>query len=115
MLTMVWPTVEEGHDDAYALEYLAHMLSVGKKAPLYKVLVKEKNYTSNVSAYNYAKELAGEFYVNITANQGVSLDDVEEGVFEALGRNSRRKVSRTAMSSGSRQSSRPAFTTGSQA
>lgn len=84
MLTMVWPTVEEGNDDSYALEYLAQLLSVGKKAPLYKVLVKEKNYTSNVSAYNYAKELAGEFYINITANQGVSLDDIEKAVFEAL-------------------------------
>lgn len=84
MLTMVWPTVEEGNDDSYALEYLAHLLSVGKKAPLYKILVKEKNYTSNVSAYNYAKELSGEFYVNITANQGVSLDDIEKAVFEAL-------------------------------
>ncbi|MDZ7797502.1 MAG: insulinase family protein [Candidatus Marinimicrobia bacterium] len=84
MLTMVWPTVEEANDDSYALEYLAQLLSVGKKAPLYKVLVKEKNYTSNVSAYNYAKELAGEFYINITANQGVSLDDIEKAVFEAL-------------------------------
>lgn len=84
MLTMVWPSVEEGNIDAYALQYLSSLLSSGKKAPLYKVLVKDKNYTSRASAYTYHKELAGEFYVNITANQGVSLADVEDAVFEAF-------------------------------
>ncbi|MCF7832967.1 MAG: insulinase family protein [Candidatus Marinimicrobia bacterium] len=84
MLTMVWPSVEEGNKDAYALQYLSSLLSDGKKAPLYKVLVKEKNYTSRASAYTYHKELAGEFYVNVTANQGVSLADVENAVFEAF-------------------------------
>ena len=84
MLSMVWPTVEEGNKDAYALQYLSSLLSDGKKAPLYKVLVKEKNYTSRASASTYHKELAGEFYVNVTANQGVNLTDVEKAVFEAL-------------------------------
>ncbi|MEA2076430.1 MAG: pitrilysin family protein [Candidatus Marinimicrobia bacterium] len=84
MLTMVWPSVEEGHEDAYSLQYLSTLLSDGKKAPLYKVLVKEKNYTSRASAYTYHKELAGEFYVNVTANQGVSLADVENAVSEAF-------------------------------
>lgn len=83
-LTMVWPTVEEYHDDAYALSYLSHILSVGKKAPLYKVLVRDKNLTSSVSAYNYAKELAGEFYIRITANAGKDLNDVEKAIFEAF-------------------------------
>ncbi|MFA6618681.1 MAG: pitrilysin family protein [Candidatus Neomarinimicrobiota bacterium] len=83
-LTMVWPTVEDGHDDAYALQYLSSLLAHGKKAPLYKVLVKEKNYTSRASAYNYLKELAGEFYVSVTANHGVSLADVEDAIFEAF-------------------------------
>ncbi|MDD3095437.1 MAG: pitrilysin family protein [Candidatus Neomarinimicrobiota bacterium] len=83
-LTLVWPTVEEYHDDAYALGYLSHMLSVGKKAPLYKVLVRDKNLTSSVSAYNYAKELAGEFYIRITANTGQNLNDVENAIMEAF-------------------------------
>ena len=83
-LTMVWPSVEEYNDDANALSYLARLLSVGKKAPLYKVLVKEKNLTSRVSTYNYAKELAGEFYLRITANAGENLTDVENAVFEGF-------------------------------
>lgn len=40
-LNMVWPTAEEYSDDAYALSFLAEILSQGKKAPLYKVLVKD--------------------------------------------------------------------------
>lgn len=84
MLTMVWPAVEAGNDDSYALNYLASLLAYGKKAPLYKFLVKEKNYTSHVSAYLYDKELAGEFYVNVTANHDISLADVEDAVFEGF-------------------------------
>jgi len=59
LLTMVWPTVEQYHPDAYALDFLARIIGNGKKAPLYKVLVKEKRLTSRVSTYNYAMELAG--------------------------------------------------------
>lgn len=84
MLTMVWPAVEAGNDDSYALKYLGSLLAYGKKAPLYKLLVKEKNYTSRVSAYLYEKELAGEFYINVTANHNISLEEVEDAIFEGF-------------------------------
>lgn len=83
-LNMVWPAVEEYSDDAYALNFLAQIISDGKKAPLYKVLVKEKELTSRTSAYNNAMELAGMFRISITANPGKSLDDIEKGIFEAF-------------------------------
>ncbi|RFN57900.1 M16 family metallopeptidase [Marixanthomonas ophiurae] len=83
-LNMVWPTVEQYTEDAYALDFLAEILSDGKKAPLYKVLVKEKDLTSRTSAYNSSQELAGEFRINITANNGVDLDSVETGINEAM-------------------------------
>ena len=83
-LNMVWPTVEEYSDDAYALNFLARILSDGKKAPLYKVLVKEKELTTRTIAYNNAMELAGMFRISITANPGKSLNEVEKGVFEAF-------------------------------
>ncbi|MCK5766148.1 MAG: insulinase family protein, partial [Bacteroidales bacterium] len=44
---MLWPTVEEYNDDAYPLSYLAELFSSGKKAPLYKVLEKEKKLSSS--------------------------------------------------------------------
>ncbi len=83
-LRMIWPTVEEYNDDAYPLSYLAELFSSGKKAPLYKVLEKEKKLSSSQYAYNRSQEIAGTFNIGVTANEGVSLQDVEEAVFEAF-------------------------------
>ncbi len=83
-LHMVWPTLEQYTDDAYALDFLAEIISSGKKAPLYKVLVKEKDITSRTIAYNRSQEIAGEFHIIITANEGVDLDEVEAGISEAM-------------------------------
>jgi len=52
--------------DAYALDFLAKILADGKKAPLYKVLIKEKKLTSKATAFNYSKELAGELTIRDT-------------------------------------------------
>jgi zinc protease len=81
---MLWPTIEEYTDDAYALSYLGQLLSQGKKAPLYLVLEKDKKLTSSYYAYNSSQEIAGSFGISVTANEGVSLKDVEAGIFEAF-------------------------------
>ncbi|MEM0517030.1 M16 family metallopeptidase [Aequorivita flava] len=83
-LNMVWPTLEQYTEDAYALDFLGEILSQGKKAPLYKVLVKEKDLTSRTTAYNNSSELAGSFRISITANNGVDLDAIENGINEAF-------------------------------
>lgn len=83
-LNMVWPTLQQYTDDAYALDFLGEILSQGKKAPLYKVLVKEKDLTARTTAYNNSSELAGSFQISITANNGVDLDEVEKGIKESF-------------------------------
>ena len=83
-LNMVWPTLEQYQDDAYALDFLAEILSRGKKAPMYKVLEKEKKLTSQFYAYNNSQEIAGEFHLVVTANNDVDLDEVEAGISEAF-------------------------------
>ena len=83
-LNMVWPAVEQYTDDAYALDFLGQILSDGKKAPLYKVLVKEKELASDPRAFNSADQIAGKFRILVTANSGVDLDKVEEGIMEAF-------------------------------
>jgi zinc protease len=83
-LNMVWPTLEQYTDDAYALDVLAELFSRGKKAPLYKVLEKEKGLSSSYYSYNGSAELAGVFRLSVTANDGESLKDVEAGVNEAF-------------------------------
>lgn len=85
-LHMVWPTVQQYTDDAYALDFLAEILSRGKKAPLYKVLVEDKKLTSRTTAYNNSQEIAGEFHIIITGNTGVDLDAVEAGINEGMTR-----------------------------
>ncbi len=83
-LNMVWPTLQQYTEDAYALDFLGEILSQGKKAPLYKILVKEKDLTARTIAYNSSNELAGDFQISITANNGVDLDSVESGINEAF-------------------------------
>jgi len=85
-INLVWPGPQAYHKDSYALDYLARILSAGKNAPLYKVLIKEKQLTSTISAYNNSEELAGEFTISIRANEGKSLKEVEDAVFEAFDR-----------------------------
>src|SRR5690554_4596473 len=81
---MVWPTLEQYTEDAYALDVLGEILSDGKKAPLYRVLVKDKELTSQTTAYNRSTELAGDFRISITANNGVDLDAIESGINDAF-------------------------------
>ncbi|MEP0265363.1 pitrilysin family protein [Dokdonia sp.] len=85
-LNMVWPTVEQYTNDAYALDFLGEILSDGKEAPIYEVLVKEKELTSNAFAFNNSQELAGAFRISVTANAGKNLNDIEKGIFEAMKR-----------------------------
>jgi zinc protease len=81
---MIWPTVEEYSEDSYPLAYLGQLLSEGKKAPLYKILEKERKLTTSYSAYNSSLEIAGTFGITVTANEGVPLTVIEQGIFDAL-------------------------------
>jgi zinc protease len=85
-INLVWPVVPQYNKDAYALDFLAKVLADGKKAPLYKVLVKEKKLTSRTSAFNNTKELAGEFTISIRANEGKTLKEIEDAIYEAFNR-----------------------------
>ena len=83
-LNMVWPTVEQYTDDAYALDFLGEILSDGKKAPLYRVLVEDMELASRPFAFNSSDQIAGKFRVAVTANSGVDLDSVETGINKAF-------------------------------
>ena len=85
-LTLTYPTVEQFHPDAYALDYLGELLGHGKKTPLYKVLVEEKKLAPGAAAYHYNGEVAGEFTISVRTFDGVDLDQVETAVEQALAR-----------------------------
>lgn len=83
-LNMVFPTVEQYHPDSYALSFLAKLFARGKKAPLYKVIVKEKKLAPSVSGYQMSQELAGEFRIRVRSFPDKDLDRVKEAVFQAF-------------------------------
>lgn len=83
-LTMVFPTAEQFNDDTYALDFLAELLSEGKKAPLYKVIVEQEKLAPSVSAYSSPSELTGEFRIRIRAFPSTNLNDLEKAVFTSL-------------------------------
>lgn len=75
-LQLTFPTVEEGHPDSYALNYLGELLSDGKRAPFYKEVVENRKLAPATSSYNNSRELAGEFRIRVRANAATDLDSV---------------------------------------
>ena len=85
-LSLTWPAVEQYHPDAYALDILLSYLTDGKRAPLNEVMIDEDKVTSNVSGFNYTKEIAGELYLFISPNEGEDIDDLMPSLKKGLAR-----------------------------
>lgn len=85
-LWLTWPGVEQYHPDSYPLDILAELLSDGKTAPLYEVLVDEKELTSGATMYSSNSELDGEISLQVRAYPQTDLNEVLEGVEEAFAR-----------------------------
>ena len=91
-LTLAWPSVPLYHADSYALAVLAELLTDGKQAPFYEVIVEEEKLAPAVLAFNGAQELAGRFSIQIRANDGKDLDSVMVAVNRAFARFEERGV-----------------------
>jgi len=85
-LRIVVPTIEEYHEDVYALQVLGQLLSGSKNAPLYQVVVEEKKLAPNISTYQSSSEIAGEFVFRARANAATDLDGLKEAIDEGLKR-----------------------------
>lgn len=83
-LILAWPGVEEGHPDSYALEYLAHLLSIGKRAPLYKELVEIHQLAPRVQVTHQTNELTGKMVLRIRANANINLEEVYNHTLSVL-------------------------------
>lgn len=84
VLTMVWPGVPDGHEDSLPLAILGTYLSYGNNAPLNVALVDELKLTTSVAMFSYGLSLAGETHIQISANDGVDLDDLLPGIEKAF-------------------------------
>lgn len=85
-LNMIFPTLEQFTDDAYALDLLGELLADGKKAPLYKVIVEEKKLAPSISGYNESQELSGSFRFRVRTFPDINLTEVEKAILEAFKR-----------------------------
>ena len=75
-LYLVWPSHPMFHRYEAPLDILASILGEGKSSRLHKLLVREKQIARSVRIYNYGQELAGEFCIEIIANNPD--DDLED-------------------------------------
>ncbi|MCK4644659.1 MAG: insulinase family protein [Candidatus Aminicenantes bacterium] len=83
-LNMIIPTVEQYHPDSYALSFLGQLMSYGKKAPMYKVIVEEKRLAPRASGYQMSSEIAGEFRIRIRTFPNKNLNEVRTAIFESF-------------------------------
>lgn len=83
MLNLAWPSAPDQTKDDAALDVLAEILSGGQGSPLYKGFIESKKAVS-ASAYEYTRELAGQFQIAIRANADASLADAEKDLRSIL-------------------------------
>lgn len=83
-LRLTFPTVEQYHEDAYALDALGEILARGQQSPLFSQLVKSTQLAVEVSAYNRSEELAGTFTLRVRGHEDVDLDQVYQELNTAL-------------------------------
>ncbi|MDR2586003.1 MAG: insulinase family protein [Prevotellaceae bacterium] len=83
-LEIVFPGVEQYHNDSPALSALASLLAGGKQSPLYKIVVEEKKLAPNVTGNSRSSELAGGVQFGVRAFEGTCLESVYEAIHEAF-------------------------------
>lgn len=70
---MVYPTVEGGHPDSFALDLLSVILSSGQTSRLYKKLVYDMKVATSVSVDSDTSRLAGVLDIVVTLKPGASV------------------------------------------
>lgn len=83
-IRITFPTVQEFHEDSYALSTLGRLLADGKNSPLYKEIVEQQRLAPNTSASQSSYEIAGKFTIRIRGNSGVSLDTLYSAIMNGL-------------------------------
>jgi zinc protease len=82
-LTVTFPTVKSYHADEAPLDVLASILSGSQGSPFYKAFIESKKATQ-ANCFQYSRELAGQFMMNIKANPGTQLGEMEKEMQKVL-------------------------------
>lgn len=86
MIQVAFPSVEQFHEDTYALHFLIKLLSADKKSPLQKIIVEENKYTNAINSIQMAQAVSGMLWTYAVTYPDVNLDDVYKGIQEAFER-----------------------------
>jgi zinc protease len=82
----VWNVPQFGSADANYLSLVASCLGEGKTSRLYKRLVYDDQIASDVTVYVDAREIGGQFIVQVTAAPGHNLPEIEKAINEEMAR-----------------------------
>ena len=85
-LSIVWPTGPIFGPHEAPLDILAVIMGEGQSSRLYKSLVYDRRIARDVAVEHYSREIAGELVIQVTANPGQDLDEIEEIVYTQLER-----------------------------
>jgi zinc protease len=83
LISMAYPTVKMNDKDDAALDVLASILAGSQGSPLYKAFIESKKATS-ANAFQFSRELAGQFQIMVRANPGTSLSETEKEIRATL-------------------------------
>ncbi len=83
-LYKVWNIPQWGTPDADYLNLVSDVLTAGKTSRLYRRLVYEDQIATDVSSYVDLREIAGQFHLVATAQEGVDLETVEAAIDEEI-------------------------------
>ncbi|MED5526188.1 MAG: pitrilysin family protein [Pseudomonadota bacterium] len=85
-LYMVWNVPQYGTQEAQQLDLLSDVLTGGKSSRLFQRLVDKDQLATNIYAFNYSRQLAGQLIIMADAKPGVSLAKLEKAIDEELAR-----------------------------
>lgn len=80
----VWNVPQWGSVEGEYLDLISDVLARGKTSRLYKRLVYQDQIATDVAAYAYLREIAGQFIIQATAKPGEDLGKVEAAIDEEL-------------------------------
>ena len=82
----VWNVPQFGSADSDYLSLVGSCLGEGKTSRLYKRLIYDDQIASDVTVFNDAREIGGQFYIQVTARPGHNLEEIEKEIDEELAR-----------------------------
>ena len=96
-LYLTWPTYPLFTPEQASLDILSTVLGDGKGSRLYRSLVYDKQIALDLTVFDHSQEIAGEFLVQVTANPGHSLEEIETSLQEELERIRKEPITETEL------------------